>query len=217
MEQESLVVDLSFQVQGTWIPADHGYLVYSAISRHLPWVHGDESVGIHPIRGQLTGQRQLALTRASQLMLRLPAAKIPAAIGLAGQRLDLEQVSILVGVPTLRPLLPRASLLSRLVVIRGFTEAGPFLQALQRQLAERGIDGSPSLVPHRRERSVEARTGGREAVVRRTLRIHDREVVGFAVRVSALGPGDSLTLQALGLGGRRRFGCGVFVPVDGSP
>lgn len=215
MQQEIPIVDLSFDLRGTTIPADHGYALYAAVYRDLPWIHGNETVGIHPIRGQLIGQRQLALTEASQLVLRLPVARIPEAIRLAGRQLDLEQVPLLVGVPTVRPLLSRASVLSRLVVIRGFTEAAPFLEAVQRQLAERGISGSASLVPHRRERALEGQIGGREAVVRRTLRIHDREVVGFAVRVSGLGPEDSLDLQAVGLGGRRRFGCGVFVPVEG--
>ncbi len=212
MEQQGLVVDLSFQLQGACIPADHGYPLYAAISRHLPWLHGDELVGVHPIRGRLIGQRRLALTQSSRLVLRLAAARIPEAIALAGKRLDLEGAGLLVGVPTARPLLPRASLLSRLVVIRGFTEAGPFLEAAQRQLTERGIAGAASLIPRRGVRAVEGQAGGRDGVVRRTLRIHDREVVGFAVRVSDLGPEDSLELQAVGLGGRRRFGCGVFVP-----
>jgi len=48
--------------------------------------------------------------------------------------------------------------------------------------------------------------------VRRTVRIHDREVVGFALRVQDLTAEESLHLQEHGLGGRRLFGCGIFVP-----
>jgi CRISPR-associated endonuclease/helicase Cas3 len=44
------------------------------------------------------------------------------------------------------------------------------------------------------------------------LRIRDREIVGFALHVDGLGATDSLRLQATGIGGRRRFGCGVFAP-----
>jgi len=36
--------------------------------------------------------------------------------------------------------------------------------------------------------------------------------VGYAVRVSGLSDEDSLKLQERGLGGKRRMGCGVFVP-----
>jgi CRISPR-associated protein Cas6 len=217
MEQQTPVVglaavDLAFRVRGGPIPADHGYPLYSAVSRHLPWLHGDESVGIHPIRGQLTGQRQLALTRESRLVVRLPASKIPEAIHLAGRKLDLEGASLLVGVPTVFPLRPRPTLTSRLVIIKGFLEPGDFLDAARRQLAERGIDGVASLAQRRRAASLEGGAGGQGLAVRRTLRVHDREVVGFAVRVGELSPEDSLNLQAVGMGGRRRFGCGIFVP-----
>ena len=215
MEQQDPVVDLSFQFRGSSVPADHGFLLYSAVSRCLPWLHGDESVGIHPIHGQLIGQRQLALSQLSRIVLRLPASKIREAIRLAGQRLDLGGAALVVGVPTVRPLLPHPALLSRLVVIRSFTETEPFLGAIQRQLAQLGIAGSPSFVPRIRERPLEELAGGREVVVRRTVRIRDKEVVGFAVRVDDLEPRDSLVLQSVGLGGRRRFGCGIFLRTRG--
>ena len=213
--EQGPVIDLSFELRGTSIPADHGYALYAALSRHLPWLHGNETAGIHPIHGQLIGGRQLALTRASRLVLRLPAGRLPEAIPLAGRGLDVDGATLTVGVPTVYPLHPVSSLVSRLVVIRGFTEAEPFLAALGRQLAERGVEGSAALVAHIRQGPLEGHTGGRYPFVRRTLRIRDREVVGFAVRVSDLGPEDSLDLQAVGLGGRRRFGCGVFVRVEG--
>ena len=212
MEQQDYVVDLSFLLRGTSIPADHGYALYSAISRHLPWLHGDRSVGVHPVQGRLIGQRQLALNELSRLVLRLPASKIPEAICLAGKRLDLEGALLMVGVPTVQSLLPHSSLRSRLVIIKGFTEPTPFLEAVLRQLDQLGVNSSVALVPHRRGLSVEAQIGSRETVVRRTLRIRDKEVVGFAVQAVGLGPQDSLALQATGLGGRRRFGCGIFLP-----
>jgi CRISPR-associated protein Cas6 len=211
MGQEYPVLDLSFDLRGTTIPADHGYALYAAISRHLPWLHGDETAAIHPVRGHLVGGRQLALTRTSRLVLRLPVSSFPEAIRLAGRKLDVNGAALTVGVPTVHPLLLHPSLESRLVVIRGFTEAQSFLEAVARQLAERGIEGSAELAPHVHQHSLEARDGSRDRFVRRTLRIRDKEVVGFAVRVNGLSPEDSVKLQVLGLGGRRRFGCGVFV------
>jgi CRISPR-associated protein Cas6 len=44
------------------------------------------------------------------------------------------------------------------------------------------------------------------------VRVTNRRIVGFALRVTALNVDESLRLQAQGLGGRRRMGCGVFVP-----
>ena len=65
MDDIAPVVDVAFALRGSTIPADHGYLLFSAISRHLPSLHGDETVGIHPVAGRLVGNRQLELTPAS--------------------------------------------------------------------------------------------------------------------------------------------------------
>jgi CRISPR-associated protein Cas6 len=215
MAQPDQVVDLSFSIRGSKIPADHGYALYAAISRVLPSIHGDEGAGIHPIRGQLVGGRQLALTATSRLVLRSPGSRIPDLIRLAGQRLALNGDQIVVGVPTVHALRPAATLRSRMVVIRGFMEPETFLEAVRRQMAERDISGSAALMRHRAADALERRQGSRSDVVRRTFRIHDKEVVGFALAVSELTAEDSIRLQELGLGGRRRFGCGLFVPLRG--
>ncbi len=105
-------------------------------------------------------------------------------------------------------------LLSRLVVIKGFLEPVPFLEAASRQLEALGIDGIAALVPRRENGAREGRSAAPAgSPIRRTVRIHDREVAGFAVRVEGLTADDALRLQGAGLGGRRRFGCGIFCPV----
>jgi CRISPR-associated protein Cas6 len=52
---------------------------------------------------------------------------------------------------------------------------------------------------------------GKDPFVRRTLNIKGVNVVGYAATVSGLSPTDSLRLQNEGMGGRRHFGCGLFV------
>ena len=46
-------------------------------------------------------------------------------------------------------------------------------------------------------------------------RDENKEIVGFAVRVEDLTAEESIGLQEAGIGGRRRFGCGVFIPASG--
>jgi CRISPR-associated protein Cas6 len=94
------VVDLAFAVRGTSIPADHGYLLYAAIARQAPSLHGDGRIGIHPIGGQVSGGQQLTITSASRLVLRLPAMRIGEAIRLAGKSLDISGTRLTVGEPT---------------------------------------------------------------------------------------------------------------------
>ncbi len=207
------VIDVQFRVSGGPLPADHGYHLFSAISHVVPQIHGDEGVGVFSISGMFTGNRRMQLTDRSQLTLRLDAERYGEVLPLAGKRLVVGDGTLQVVVPSTRTLSPGERLYSRLVVIKGFMDAEPFLEAARRQLAELGVSGAASLVPQ--ERVVEAnkgRSGGtRSPWLRRTLRIGEQEVVGFALRVDGLGGPDSLRLQEQGLGGRRRFGCGLFI------
>jgi CRISPR-associated protein Cas6 len=210
-------IDFSFKLLGGPIPVDHGYHVYSSISRVLPAIHGDDQIGVHPIFGHLLGGRMLALTEGSHLTLRLPVDRVPDVLPLAGRTLDLGDGSITVGVPNSRALVPSAALESRLVIIKGFMEPDPFLEAVQRQLNELEIRGEPSLISTGDAVEVNRpRNGGtRSEWLRRTLRIRDKEIVGFALRVEDLTAEESILLQEKGIGGRRRFGCGIFVPARG--
>jgi CRISPR-associated protein Cas6 len=51
---------------------------------------------------------------------------------------------------------------------------------------------------------------------RRVLRIKEKKVVGFPLRVTGLTAEESITLQEQGVGGRSKMGCGFFLPVKES-
>jgi CRISPR-associated protein Cas6 len=93
-------------------------------------------------------------------------------------------------------------------------EPESFLQAVQRQLDSMDIKGRPFLVEQADVAEVnrDAKSGTRSPVLRRTIRIRDKEIVGFALRVEELTAEESILLQEKGIGGRRRFGCGIFIP-----
>jgi len=208
------IVDLRFRLLGNTIPVDHGYLLLSAVSRWNPKIHTDRDVGIHPITGRLVGNRQLALTPFSRLVVRLSSDQISEILPLAGKSLRIGDSVVRVGIPEIHPLIASARLFSRVVLIKGFTEPQPFLDAVSRQLEKLSITAHASLV----EQSQIARAnagksiGSHSNVLRRTVRIHDKDIVGFAVRVGELTASESLRLQENGVGGRRKLGCGIFVP-----
>jgi CRISPR-associated protein Cas6 len=185
-------LDLAFRLTGARIPVDHGYALYAAVSRVLPGLHADREIGIHPIRGHYIGGDAFHLSRFSRLILRLPPDRIPHVLKLAGKILDVDGDRLRIGVPEVRPLRPVADLYSRLVTIKGFMDGEAFLDAARRQLVSLGVDAALQL--------------GK----RRTLRVKDKRVVGFELAVDGLDPQASLQLQAVGLGGRRHMGCGVF-------
>jgi len=207
-------VDIRFRLIGKNVPADHGYHLFSAISEIVPEIHGNRSIGIHLINGRLIGNRLLALTEHSRLTIRTSIEQIKPLIRLAGKTLRLANHDVQVGTPDTRPLIPSARLYSRLVIIKGFTEPVGFLEAVHRQLADMNIQGEPSLVEqsHVAEANRRRSTGSRSSYLRRTIRIRDKEIVGFALRVGNLTADESIRLQEEGIGGRRRFGCGIFIP-----
>jgi CRISPR-associated protein Cas6 len=124
----------------------------------------------------------------------LESERIGEFLQLAGRRLDVGNHSLLVGIPEVRTLRPRAYLYSRLVTIKGFMETEGFVKAAKRQLEKLGVN-------------AEIQVGER-----RTLRVKDKQVVGFELAATDLDAENSIRLQEEGLGGRRRMGCGVFVP-----
>jgi CRISPR-associated protein Cas6 len=202
-------------LRGNRIPADHGYALYGAVCRVLPWLHDDESVGVHPIRGRLIGHRSLALTPASRLTLRLPAIRIHETLPLAGQKLDIDGADVSLGIPTVRPLDPAATLLSPLVVIKGFMDPESFLAAADRQAKALGLSARLALVARTTEASLEGKTPRPAGEpIRRTLRVRDKTIVGFALAAVELTALESIRIQEHGIGGRRRFGCGLFLPIE---
>ena len=196
-------VTVYFPVQGRQLPADHGYALYSAITRQLPALHGATWLGLELLSGIPWKQGIIVLpTRGASLRLRLPADHYGHVLPLAGRRLDIAGHPIRLGIPTARPLMPAASLYARVVTIKKFTDAEPFLDAARRQLDALGITAL-----------LELPTDEQGRPRRRIITIHGKRVVGFSLAAHHLSDEDSLRLQTTGIGGRRAMGCGLFNPI----
>ena len=278
--QDEPHVNISFSVQGRQLPADHGYLVYAAISRltgrgssptvregveirgssptvregveirgssptvregveirgSSPTVresssdpgasrlHKADWLGIELISGFPSGRGLIALPeRGATLRLRIPAGHYRDVLPLAGKRLDIGGHQIRLGLPVARPLEPAPSLYARVVTIKKFTEAEPFIEAVKRKLDSFGVQGRVELprdVPqtaslrsddnsrlelasqyHLRQRVGQAGyapevSASKLRFRRRIVTIHGKSVVGFSVAVHELNDEDSLLLQA---------------------
>ena len=194
-------ISVQFPVEGDKLPADHGYLLYAAISQFKPDLHETGWLGVEMISGMPAGDGLIVLPRRAALNLRIPDDRFGEVIGLAGKRLAIDKHTIRLGIPTARPLLPAAKLYSRLVTIRGFMEVPEFLAAANRQLAELEITAKLALPQKYRSR------------FRRIITVKDKKIVGFSLVVHGLSDEDSIKLQAFGIGGRRTMGCGIFNPI----
>jgi len=195
-----MFVDVAFPARGDTIPLDHGYLLFGALSRLLPELHAEAEWGIHRVYGERLGPGVLRLLEQSNVRLRVPGSRIGDLLPLAGAALDVGGHRILLSAPRVFPLVPAATLRSRLVVVKKFHEdPDAFVDAFRRQLAAYPDLGQPA-------GSVEVDVGER-----RVLRVADHTIVGFPVLLSGLQADASLAVQRRGLGGRRHMGAGIFV------
>lgn len=222
------MIDLHYTIQGTNLPADHGYALYAALSRLAPELHAPTcNLRIGPIRGTYIGRGLLQLDpRFSRLRLRLPADAIPLVLPLAGKALVLGEHKIRLGVPQVRALIPAPNLVARLVVIKAssprvnpndkasrdraatkrYLDPAQFLEAVRADLKRRNIGAQADLPVHD--------TGPRTGEPRRhVLRVHGKTIVGFLVLVQGLTAEESVRVQEEGIGGRSKLGCGFFGPV----
>lgn len=214
VEVKMKIIDLSFNITGKQIPADHGYSLYSCISHILPHLHNSNEIGIHTISGIPIGNRLISITPQSRLIFRVDDEKIQNILPVAGKTIEIDRNKITIGVSSTLPIVPYPRLYSRIVIIKGFTEPEPFLEAAKRQLEALGIKGKAALVPQPEiaEANIGRESGTHSPFLRRTINIHGKQVVGFALKVGELSAEESITLQEKGIGGRRHFGCGIFIP-----
>jgi len=190
-----------FPVSGVRLRSDHAYALYSAISQICPEFHKEGGISIQTIPGELQSFGFIRLTEKSRFRLRVPDSLLSVACRLAGAQLGLNGHSISLGAPTIYSLIPSPVLKSRIVTIRGFTELSPFEEALHRQIQALGLSAKAT---------VPTLPCGKPD--RKSLTVKGLALVGFGVRVSGLSPEDSLLLQKIGLGGKRKMGCGIFSP-----
>ena len=204
-------LDVLFRVIGPEVPADHGYALFSALSRILEteedqWMHGNPHIGLHTIRGAPLGNGRRLIGPNARLGLRLPSDLLPRSLKLAGKSIDLDGCKLRIGISQTRALPPVATLHCRIVTTRNGQEPARFDAEIARQLAVLGIRGKVFRSPENA-----GRTDGRDPS-RRIFRVKDKRIVGYSVLTTELTSEESIRLQERGLGGRRRMGCGVFLP-----
>jgi CRISPR-associated protein Cas6 len=203
-------VDLGFPVAGAAVPRDHGHALYGALSRVAPALHGATWLGVHPLTGSLVDKTTLVLRDTARLLLRLPAERIPEVLTLPGATIEIAGTKLALGAPTVNALVPAASLDARLVVIK-LTDAPHRSNAdLGREALDTVAFAKRYAAELKRQLAALSIASVPELCGRRSITVNGKRIVGYSVRVSGLSADQSLALQANGLGGKRRMGCGLF-------
>lgn len=188
-------IELRFPVIGTGLPSDHGYAMYSAISKLIPEAHQADWLAVETVPGTARGDGGIHINERARLRMRMPQERLPLMLKLAGKRLDVDGYGVRLGVPQTSLLKPSSALYARCVTIKKFMEPEPFLDAVRRKLGEMGVEGQPEIGP------------------RRAFRVGNHTIVGFGLTLRELSNEASIAVQERGIGGRKHMGCGFFIPI----
>lgn len=190
-----IYVELKFPMTGTFVPVNHGYALFGALSRLIPELHESDWFAMETLPGIARGDGTTQLDPQAKLKVRVPQDRVPLLLKLAGKRLELDSHSLRLGAPQIFLLQPATSLHARIVTIKNHKEPDSFTRAVCEKLDLLGLRGEP------------------EVGARRIVKVANHTVVGFALTLHELSEEGSILLQERGLGGRRHMGCGWFNPV----
>lgn len=189
------MVDLSLEIGGGPLTPGHPFELWEALAALAPELAHesgrDERIGLLPIK--LADEATGLLSRRARLVLRLPPALADAlADALAGRELPLPGGSVRLGKAKIRDIAPYPTMHAQQVATD--EDETVFVEGVRARLAELGI--VCNLI----------------CGLARSIGDDGRTIRGYSLVVHDLKADASLKLQYLGLGGNRRYGCGIFVP-----
>ncbi|MDP3273894.1 MAG: type I-MYXAN CRISPR-associated protein Cas6/Cmx6 [Deltaproteobacteria bacterium] len=198
--------DVVLRAMGERVVVDHGYALFGAIARATgDDLHGAWWLAVAGLRGVSRSKGELGLsTPGSELRLRVTQDRVAWATQLAGRELSVRGDLVRLGVSQTFTLRPSRTLRARVVTTKvhgDVRDAEVFRKALTERVRELGV----------RLAEPGVRGARLELGERRVVRVSEELVVGYQVTLYDLSDADSLKVLYAGVGGRRRFGCGVFM------
>jgi CRISPR-associated protein Cas6 len=190
---QAAVTDIQFELKGEVLPRDHGYLLFGALTKLLPWIAEEELLAIHPVQGADVGGGRLMLNRRAKLVIRAPRERVGDLFKMSGQSLELAGGTFTIGAGKLRPLTMHTPLYAHMVTT-GSSDERAFAADIMRLLDELKIDS----------RFICGK--------RQTLTVEHGMEFGYSLMLHGLPIEHAILIQQRGLGTNRKLGCGIFIP-----
>lgn len=175
------------------MPVDHGYALFLALAKLMPWIADEELLGIHPIQGAALGDGNLRVGRRCKLMIRAPRARAAELMQLTGREFTISGHAFTIGAAKLRALSWHTPLYAHCVTT-GSSDEKTFAADIIRLLDELKIDS----------RFICGK--------RQTLTTANGVEYGYSLMLHGLPIEHALQIQQDGLGTNRKLGCGIFIP-----
>lgn len=186
-----MLVDFLVKVQGTVLPADHCYGIYSIICKLSPELKNIDWQ-LNTITGFPINNGLIRLGSKSHLTIRINIDHFNEIKSIQNRQFTLGIHTFYTENFTINSIIPKKQLQSRIVVIKGAEDKESLNTKLGKQC--HALEIKPNF----------------EITERKTIKIKRFTVIGYSVTFLDLTEEESLRLQTYGLGGKHKMGCGVF-------
>lgn len=187
------MVDIVFGLAGESLPRGSEWALFREVARVVPWIATTPRAGILPVRGPRLPDGGVMITHRSRLVVRVPRDRLCSSSALEQAALRVGEVTLTVGMGSVRGHQPAATLYSPRVAT-GEADETRFVAVLEEEMAALGVNGR--LICGRRVEVV----------------LEEGPVTAYPVAIHDLRDADSLALQRAGLGRGQPVGCGLFIP-----
>jgi len=200
--QQSPVLDVIYNINGSTLPVDYHSAIASALIKTFDWWADEKELSFYLMLAGEEGngwfqednpQAVLYFSRRCKLVVRTPIALLDTVLSMSGLKLLVEQHEVNIIHKHNRNLSFSPTLYARHVVSN--LDEMQFLETVQQQLTDMRINCKKMLCG--KSRLLNTSFG---SLPTRSLMLNN------------LNKEDSLRLQQQGLGNYKKYGCGVFVP-----
>ena len=199
---KSDMVELSFSVDCRELPYDHAYELSSEILKLVPEIKNDKRNAIQTLHGPLSGNgwvrpdsENIPLSKRAKLIMRINKKQLDDIKNIEGKEIKLFGNTLKIGRSKVKSFLVVKDLFCRFVMSEHETSEDDFLNKIQNELRGLNINIRKALCGRSMVISF-----GEKALYTRSLMIAD------------LSKEDSLKLQEEGVGDKKLYGCGIFLP-----
>ena len=196
------MAELSFSVDCKELPYDHAYELSSAILNLVPEIENDKRNAIQTLHGPMSGNgwvrpdsENIPLSKRAKLIMRINKNQLNDIKGIEGKEIMLFGNALKIGSSKVKNFLVVKDLFCRFVMSDHKTSEDDFLNNIQNELKGLNINIRKALCGKSMVISF-----GKKTLYTRSLMIAD------------LSKEESLKLQEEGVGDKKLYGCGIFLP-----
>ena len=196
------MIELSFSVDCKELPYDHAFELSSEILNLIPEIKNDKRNAIQTLHGPMSGNgwvrpdgQNIPLSKRAKLIMRINKSQIDHIKTIEGQEIELFGNKLKIGKSKIKSFVIVKDLFCRFIVSDPNIDEDKFLELIQNELKQYNINLRKALCGQ----SKMIRFGS-ETFYTRSLMIAD------------LSKKESLRLQEEGVGEKRLYGCGIFLP-----